>query len=73
MSISVVIYEGEPKERRFRVWSSTADKLVELLHEEKRFWEWEKDIKELKRLIKAHKYVMHETKDRLKEIEQNLS
>ena len=46
--VSVVIYEGQSKERRYRVLSGKADALIELLDGDKRFWEWEAEIKLLR-------------------------
>ena len=49
----VVIYEGEPKEKRFAVRDSLADELIKVLEEGKRFWEWEKEIASLSKMNKA--------------------
>ncbi len=49
----VVIYEGEPKERRFAVRDSLADELIKVLEERKRFWEWEEEIALLSKMNKA--------------------
>jgi len=64
-SFSIVVKEGEPNEKRFRVREQLANDIIDLLENEKRFWEWKEELELSRRICKAQSAMIDTLQKRL--------